>query len=214
MLEPVAPLPPTDWIRLSLVYAHLLGCVAALALVARADWSLATASFTVDGLRRAARATTLALGVLWITGLALVYRDTGFSVDALTDSPKLILKLLAVTVLTLNGVLLHALSFPLLADGRHLDAPRSAGLALAGATSTGHWLLAAFVGVSRPLGQWPLPALLTGYVLFCLATLGVAALCAPWLGRRLNGRRRHGAVQTGRRPAGRFGPANARTVPQ
>lgn len=188
MIDLPVVLPPTDWARLSLVYVHLLSCAFALVLVLGADWRVATGSFTIDLLRRTAHWTTFVLAALWLTGLALVYLDTGMDPEVLVTMPKLLLKLITVTMLTANGVVLHFISFPLIARTGRLTLLQSLALAITGALSTSHWLLAAFVGVARPLEQWPFETLMSGYVIYCLATLCVAVLSTTEIRRRLSSR--------------------------
>ena len=185
MPDPLAMAPPTDWLRLALLYSHLLLCAFALVEVLRADVRIVAARFTVDGLRRTAHRVAWVLCALWASGLAIVFLDTGFDPGALGATPKLLLKLLTVSVLTANGVVLHWLSFPIVAARVRPTVSQALLLALSGALSTSHWLLAAFVGVARPLGQWPLETLLTAYLAYVGATLAVATLAAPALRRLL-----------------------------
>lgn len=197
-------LPPTDWLRLLLIYLHLLSCAFALVLVLGADWRIATRRFTADGLRRTASRTSVALGALWLTGLALIHRDTGFDPVLMIESPKLLLKLLVVVTLTANGFFLHAVSFPLIVQSRRPGVAGSMLLATTGALSTGHWLLAAFVGVARPLGTWSFQHLLNGYALYCGVTLVAGLMCTSELRRRLPARRstrvRHGHLASAGSP--------------
>jgi hypothetical protein len=66
-------------------------------------------------LGKAASVATLALVVLWITGLAVIGMDTGFDTELLATKPKLLAKLSVVTVLTVNSLALHLLAFPRMA---------------------------------------------------------------------------------------------------
>ena len=54
---------------------------------------------------------TIALVVLWITGLAVIGMDTGFDTGLLATKPKLLAKLTVVAVLTVNSLGLHLLAF-------------------------------------------------------------------------------------------------------
>jgi hypothetical protein len=62
-----------------------------------------------------------ALIFLWVTGLGLLYIRTGFDPDAF--SPKLVLKLLVVSLLSANAILLGKLALPLIriAEGRSIS---------------------------------------------------------------------------------------------
>lgn len=91
---------------------------------------------------------------MWVTGLALIWVRTGFVLSEF--SPKLIAKLVVVTILSLNAVALGSVFLPLLeeADGqRPLDLP-SGSMALGAvvaAASTASWLLALALGASAVL---------------------------------------------------------------
>ena len=180
----------SDWFRTGLVYLHLLSCAFALALVLSADWRILKGDFTTDGLRRTAQGTSVVLVFLWVTGGLLVHHDTGFDLSVIASLSKLQLKLLVVAALTINGVLLHFVSFPLLTANRKLTLLESVVLAVTGTISTSHWLLAAFVGIARPLGQWPLESLLAAYVTGLCAMIVLGIFSAPFmrlhLARRLS----------------------------
>lgn len=186
----IPAVPPVDWVRLMVVYLHLLASALALALVLGADWRILRNSFTLEALDQTARHASIALAALWFTGLALVYFDTAMNPFLIADNPKLLLKLVVVIALTLNGLVLHTVSFPILAGNAELRWSESIALCITGTLSTSHWVLAAFVGIARPLGQWPLKALLLGYVLYVVATLSVAITCVPLLRRHINEYRR------------------------
>jgi hypothetical protein len=97
-----------------------------------------------------------ALGVMWATGLGLVYIRTGFDPAAFT--PKLIAKLATVSVLTLNALLIGWVVMPVLkrGKGRSIAAlARGAKLRLAviGGISSASWMLALAMGVSKVLAR-------------------------------------------------------------
>lgn len=190
VFEMSTAVPPVDWIRLTLVYCHLIASAFAIVFVLSADWQIVKGTFTIDALRQTASRTSVVLVVLWITGLALVYCDTGLNLGEITARPKMVLKLIIVGVLTINGFILHMVSFPLLERAWRLMWSESLVLAITGALSTSHWVLAAFVGVARPFGQWPLETLLIGYMFYVSAVLFVAVMSVPVLRRHLPKRRR------------------------
>ncbi len=171
----------SDWFRTGLVYLHLLSCAFALALVLSADWRILKGDFTVDGLRRTAQGTSVVLVFLWVSGGLLVHHDTGLDLSVIASLSKLQLKLLVVAALTINGVLLHFVSFPLITANRKLTLRESVVLAVTGTISTCHWLLAAFIGIARPLGQWPLETLLAAYITALCAMIVLGIFCAPFL---------------------------------
>ena len=185
MPELLITITSIDWIRLFLVYVHLIVCALALGLVLRTDWRFLTRELTATELEDTARWVTWALLLTWLTGLALLYRDTGLSPIVLASQPKLMLKLVCVLMLTLNGMVLHTISFPMIIDNNRLGLIQSVIVAMTGAFSTSHWLLAAFVGVSRPLAQLPLNVLFFSYGLYCLITLMLGILFTPLIKRRI-----------------------------
>ncbi len=191
--------PATDWIRLTLVYFHLLASAFAIVLVLSADWRILRGSYTLEALELTANRTSAVLVVLWVTGAALIYCDTGMDFTEMSMKPKLLLKLVIVGALTVNGVFLHTISFPLFARTGHLTWSESVVLAITGTLSTSHWVLAAFVGVARPLGQWPLKTLLLGYMLYVIAALSLALVCVPMVRRHLSNQRRD--LQSVRKPS-------------
>lgn len=97
-----------------------------------------------------------ALGLMWVTGLGLVWLRTGFDPAAFT--PKLIAKLGTVSLLTLNALLIGAVAMPMLETrlGRSIAAfPTALKLrfALIGGISAASWMLALAMGVSKALAR-------------------------------------------------------------
>ena len=97
-----------------------------------------------------------ALGVMWVTGLGLLYLRTGFDLAAFT--PKLMAKLGIVGLLTLNAILIGAVAMPILSGriGRSIAAfPTALKLrfSLIGGISAASWLLALALGVSKALAR-------------------------------------------------------------
>lgn len=182
----MVPITMTEGARLILIYGHLLLCSFAITMVLYTDLRIAAGSFTRQGLKQAAHLITWILFWLWMTGLAIIYLDTGFDPEILATKSKLLLKLLTVVVLTINGIVLHKISFPVILDSEHLRLRESILLAVTGALSTSHWLLAAFVGVAKPFGRIPLESLLIFYAFYCSVTILIALVLIPSLRQRLN----------------------------
>lgn len=121
---------------------------------------------------------------LWLTGLALIGLDTGFDPSVLAGKPKLLAKLSVVGLLSLNGLALHRLAFPVLqAGGAGVSAKGLRTCALLGAVSTVSWLFASFVGSARLIAPWMnYPAFMLLYAL----ALGLGlAVSAAWVLPRL-----------------------------
>lgn len=174
----------SDWLRISLIFCHLLACAFAISAVLRTDINIVLGKFSREEIGRAASGISALLMALWVTGLAIIYIDTGFSPAILATKSKLLLKLLCVVTLTLNGMVLHQLSFPILTrDTGKITTKESILLVVTGALSTSHWMLAAFVGLSKPLGRLPFFTLLEAYIVFVAAVVAVSLLFIPLLSR-------------------------------
>jgi len=182
----MVPITMTEGARLILIYGHLLLCAFAITMVLYTDLRITAGSFTRQGLQQAAHLIAWALFWLWMTGLAIIYLDTGFDPEILATKSKLLFKLLTVVVLTINGIVLHRISFPVILNSETLRLRESVLLAVTGALSTSHWLLAAFVGVAKPLGRIPLESLLMFYAFYCSVTMLIALIFIPSLRQRLN----------------------------
>ena len=105
--------------RAILIYAHLLAFAAAVAAIAFGDFAIfAGQRVNTALLKQSARIVTLALAALWMTGLGIIWLDTQFALDAIAGKPKLLAKLAVVSLLSLNGVLLHRLAFPRITRSR------------------------------------------------------------------------------------------------
>jgi hypothetical protein len=75
--------------------------------------------------------------------------DIGTDVSLLLDKPKLLAKLIVDGAVTLNGILLHLVAFPMV-TGKLQNPNKAATIATTlGAMSTTSWLYASFVAVSR-----------------------------------------------------------------
>ena len=173
--------------RQGLLFLHLVAFALAFAEIVRADWRLLRAT-RIDfvALHATAGLVGLMLLMLWATGLGLVGLDTGFDPAAIAARPKLVAKLIAVTVLTANGVLLHRFAFPQLQGGAHSPS-RLGVIAALGAISTVTWTYAAFVGSARLIaGAMTLEAFLALYGVGLVAGVAVAVIIvAPILRARL-----------------------------
>ena len=99
--------------RTLLIYLHVLAIAVAAAAVAFGDFAIfARPRIDMAMLQRASTFASVALGVLWVTGLTVILMDIGFDVDLLAGKPKLMAKLTVVVVLTINSIGLHWLAFP------------------------------------------------------------------------------------------------------
>ena len=175
-------------VRMLAIYLHVLALAIGAVAVAFGDFAIfARDRIDMNMLGKAASVATIALLVLWITGLAVIGMDTGFDTELLATKPKLLAKLSVVTVLTINSLGLHLIAFPRMATPQ--ADPQQAALmpVIFGAISATSWLYAAFVGVSKPvaamLGYAGYMGLFAGLT---LASIGFAMLTVrPRLAARL-----------------------------
>lgn len=179
-----------------IVYAHLIAACVAVGILLTQDLMLSKTGGkrlslgAVKELQRAAKTISLALIILWITGLALVtigrYNDPNYLLNQ-----KLWAKFAVVAVLTVNGTLLHHFSFPRVTSSTGvvgLRALEQIVVVSTGATSTVSWLFACYLGVARPWNHsvafdWVLfvylSLLLPACVIGCAYMLGLSAASAP-----------------------------------
>lgn len=136
-------------------------------------------------LRRIHNVVTMACVGLWASGLALIWIRTNF--DFAQFSPKLWSKVIVVSVLSLNAMILNTVVIPVLARNtgiRLADLPltKLVPMTLCAGVSLSCWLLALALGASSILkvSGWDilLPVMLGGAALCIGAALGIA-----WLGR-------------------------------
>lgn len=97
---------------------------------------------------------TFSVVAMWITGLLMVFIRTGFDVSQF--SPKLISKLVIVSILSLNAIIIGKFIMPILEESvgqslLWLPFRTQLMLAGAGAISTSSWLLALLLGSSKVL---------------------------------------------------------------
>ena len=133
-----------------LLYGHIIAFALALATVIKEDVHLLRAKrIDSDSLHATAKLVKWLLLALWVTGGPMVMMDIGTDVSLLLDKPKLITKLIVVGALTLNGILLHFVAFPMI-TGKPQNPNKAATIAATlGAVSTTSWLYASFVAASR-----------------------------------------------------------------
>jgi hypothetical protein len=178
-----------EWLRLGVIYVHLVSCCVAIGLVLTSDIAmvkdvLKRKTFTEHDhahMESLQKSVIVALIALWVTGIAVIgidYLEKGMNYFM---NPKLQAKVIIVMLLTYNGILLHRLVLPALQKaGSLIDLGFSARmLALfCGSLSAVSWLYAAMLGVGRPLAwKYSLSELLMAYpVLIALGFLSMLVL--------------------------------------
>jgi hypothetical protein len=142
-----------------IVYAHLLAACVAVGILFLQDLSLAKtrgkplSTIAIEELRKAADIMFIALVILWVSGLTLVVMGYLENPAQYLMNPKLWAKFTVVSILTLNGFLLHYFSFPRVVSNTGFlgRSPLEQSLiAITGAISSTSWLFACFLGIARP----------------------------------------------------------------
>lgn len=142
-----------------LVYAHLLAACVSVGILLLQDLALtksrgqALSESAVKDLTKSAEIMFAALVALWISGLALVVLGYLENPQQYLMNEKLWAKFTVVSVLTLNGIVLHYFSFPRVTSRRGLLGLPSIEqilVAITGAISSTSWLFACFLGIARP----------------------------------------------------------------
>ena len=178
-----------EFLRMGVVYVHLLACCVAIGLVLTSDIAMVRDLFKRKTLTEhdnahmesLQKSVVVALIALWVTGTAIIgidYLEKGMNYFM---NPKLQAKVIIVALLTYNGVVLHRLVLPALQKaGSLLNLEFSARmLALfCGSLSAVSWMYAAMLGIGRPLAwKYSLTELLIAYpVLIALGFLTMLAL--------------------------------------
>lgn len=167
-----------------LLMLHVLCVIGAAIGIAFADLSLFRGRQVDMGLlRTGSRLVTGMLGLLWVTGLLIIWIDTGFELAVIAAKPKLVAKVSVAMLLTVNGHLLHRCFFSVLSQPL-VNARRAANVAaVMAAVSGASWLCAGFLGLAKPLAAFvDLSGFATIYlVLLCLCGLGVSRWVHPRL---------------------------------
>lgn len=168
-----------SWLRVALLFAHLLLCVAALALVVKTDLRVLRRRVSPQTMGRVHRRLVWLLAGLWASGGAVLLLDLGGDLSLLAERPKLLAKVCCVALLTVNAWLLRRHALPRISARRVLSPGEAQGLAVAGAVSTASWLMAAFLGLARPMATWSMAEALAFYALALLAAALLALLLLP-----------------------------------
>lgn len=177
-LLPPTPVPDlTTTARQLLLYGHLLAFAFAFVAVVREDIAMCRAT-RIDPrqLRRTAHQVLILLVVLWVSGVGMLALEGNLDPATWGLQPKLAAKVTVVCLLTLNGLLLHRLAFPLMTQRQRLPGLAATICVILGAFSAVGWSYAAFLGVARVIA----PAMSYGDF---LAILGLALV--PALGLAL-----------------------------
>jgi hypothetical protein len=162
--------------RQVLLYGHIIAFALALATVLKEDVRLVRAK-RIDSasLVASAKLVTWLLLALWVTGIPMVIGDVGTDVSLLLAKPKLLAKLIVVGTLTVNGILLHLVAFPMVWGKPQNPAKAATIAATLGAVSTTSWLYASFLGAARPVAPY---FSLYDFVIIYLSALAISVSLA------------------------------------
>ncbi|MNB89180.1 hypothetical protein D3C75_362060 [compost metagenome] len=184
--------PAAEYIRLGVVYFHLIACCVAIGLVLTSDIAMVKQLLKGDvsghhddaHLESLQKTVSLALVALWITGIGIVGIDYAGKGMEYFLNPKLQAKIGIVVLLTFNGFLLHSAVLPALKKAGSLLKLSFSLRMLAlfsGALSAVSWFYAAMLGVGRPLAwKYSLVELLAAYPVLIVGGFGMMVLLTVW----------------------------------
>jgi hypothetical protein len=184
--------PAAEYIRLGVVYFHLIACCVAIGLVLTSDIAMVKQLLKGDvsghhddaHLESLQKTVGLALVALWITGIGIIGIDYAGKGMEYFLNPKLQAKIGIVVLLTFNGFLLHSAVLPALKKaGSILKLSFNLRmLALfSGALSGVSWFYAAMLGVGRPLAwKYSLVELLAAYPVLIVGGFAMMVLLTAW----------------------------------
>ena len=164
-----------EFIRMGIVYLHLIACCVAIGLVLVSDLDMIKRLIAGDPderldpnhLSSLQQTVSRALMVLWLTGVALVTVDAIGKDWGILANPKLQSKIAIVCLLTINGVALHRYVLPMLQKAGSLLRLSFSHRMLAvftGSVSGVSWFYAAMLGIGRPLNwKYSLLEILAAY---------------------------------------------------
>ena len=184
--------PAAEYVRLGVVYFHLIACCVAIGLVLTSDIAMVKQLLKGDvsghhddaHLESLQKTVSLALVALWVTGIGIIGIDYAGKGMEYFLNPKLQAKIGIVVLLTFNGFLLHSAVLPALKKaGSILKLSFNLRmLALfSGALSGVSWFYAAMLGVGRPLAwKYSLVELLAAYPVLIVGGFAMMVLLTVW----------------------------------
>lgn len=160
--------------RMFLLMLHVMSVIGAAVGIAFADLSLFHGPRVNQGLLRLGCQLVFGmLCMLWITGLLIIWLDTGFDLHVIAGKPKLVAKVGVALLLSLNGYLLHRCVFDaLLTPPLRPRCGIHAFTALSAISGTS-WLYAFFLGLAKPMAAF---TTLGGFALMFLALLALGGV--------------------------------------
>jgi hypothetical protein len=185
-----------EFMRLGIVYAHLIACCVAIGMVLTSDFAMIKELFKggkshlqdSQHMENLQKSVSAALAVLWVSGVAIIWLDISASGLSYLLNPKLQAKIAIVMLLTFNGMLLHGLVLPALQKAGSLlklnFSMRMFAL-FAGALSGVSWFYAAMLGIGRPLSwKYSLTEILAAYPVMIVGGFIAMVLLTQWAKKR------------------------------
>jgi len=141
-------------------FTHFIGLALGIGAGSFADFSLLRkldkeiTQCDLNNLEIIHKMVWVGLGFLWVSGLGLLYARTGF--DPALFSPKLIMKLMVVAILTVNAVMLGTIAMPILKRSLNktylsFALEDKAQLCLLAALSIASWMSGLILGIFSAL---------------------------------------------------------------
>lgn len=141
-----------------IIYSHLLLTCLALGSVLVADFKIwqnrnnPPNKVAINAILETEKIAIWALVGLWVTGALLIAHGYNTQGIEYVMNEKVWAKVTVVSILTINGYLLHKTCFPVIKQQALMSLKRRTlvFLALFGTISSSAWLFAAFLGIARP----------------------------------------------------------------
>ena len=180
--------------RSILVFAHLLFFSGAIVLVLWTDLSILKNGVRAPFLHLITRGVLTLFLLLWITGLSILYIDTGFHIAPISSNSKVLIKLVCVFVLTFNGILIHVTGLKILTSKDRMRRSHATYLCVIGAVSTTNWILAGYIGSANMLAEYPFKILLLLYAGILIAACVCGCCLDGFVRTRFNWHRAHATL--------------------
>lgn len=186
-----------ELMRMGVVYAHLIACCVAIGLVLTSDIAMIKQMISGEDdvahsdkthLDTLKKTVLLALAALWVTGIGIILMDYSVKGAVYFLNPKLQAKILVVTLLTVNGFLLHSAVLPAIKKAGSLVRMETNARTLAvfsGVVSGVSWFYGAMLGIARPLSwKYSLGEIMFAYPLFICLGFVAMTLLVKWASNR------------------------------
>jgi len=166
-------------IRCSFIYVHLIFFALAFYTLLACDYAMLVRRWSVDSLLVVTKQMKLFLLGLWVTGVIVIVLDVGTDLSLLFGNNKLLFKLIVVTLLTINGMLIHNIGMPIMESPHKTTLQDARKLTFLSSMSTSHWFLAAFVGCFKPIKSMEWGQILPLYFCLLAFVMLIAFLVSP-----------------------------------